>query len=232
MNEKGQKIIALRKQGKTYGEIEAILKLPKSTVGWWLRGIKMEKSVEKETLERCKKKWRKNILDYNNIHAKIRSEEAAKIREKATEKSSKEIKKITEDDLKLLGSVLYWAEGNTKSRHALRFANSNPNIIKVIMKFFQRICKIPNEKIKARVHLHPNISQQESEKYWSEITGLPKDNFQKPQVQISKASKSKRKINTLPYGTLHLTICNTAKVCEVKGWIRGISEKISNQTRE
>ena len=50
MNEKGQKITTLRKQGKTYGEIEKILQLPKSTVGWWLRGIKMPKAIEKQTL--------------------------------------------------------------------------------------------------------------------------------------------------------------------------------------
>jgi len=228
MNEKGQKIIALRKQGKTYSEIETILKLPKSTVGWWLRGVKMDKLVEKKTLERCRKKWRKNILNYNNIYAKIRSEEAANIREKIAQKASEEIGEIAEYNLRLIGSALYWAEGNTKSRHMLRFANSNPDIIKVIMKFFQKICGIPDEKIKARVHLHPNISQKESEKYWSKITGLSRDHFQKPQVQISRASKGKRKKNTLPYGTLHLTICNTAKACTVKGWIRGISEKISN----
>ena len=34
MNEKGRKIIALRKKGKTCGEIEKTLNLPKSTVAW------------------------------------------------------------------------------------------------------------------------------------------------------------------------------------------------------
>ena len=226
MNEKGQKIITLRKQGKTYGEIEKILKLPKSTVGWWLRGIKMPKTIEKQTLERCRKKWRKNINDYNRINGKIRSEIAAKIREGYKEKAAKEIKSVSKNNLKFIGSALYWAEGGTKNRHCLRFANSNPKIIKVIIKFFREICNIQDEKIKARIHLYPSIDQQKATTYWKTITGLSKNNFHPPQTQISRSSKRKRPRNTLPYGTLHLTVCSTQLACQVKGWIKGISEKI------
>ncbi|MEK9153457.1 MAG: hypothetical protein AAB723_02570 [Patescibacteria group bacterium] len=226
MNEKGLKIIALRKQGKTHGEIEKILKLPKSTVGWWLRGIKMPETIEKQTLERCRKKWRKNINDYNKVNGKIRSEIAAKIREEDKEKAAKTIKNVSKNDLKFIGSALYWAEGGTKDRHCLRFANSNPEIIRVIMKFFRETCGIPNEKIKAKIHLYPDTNQQEAKKYWAKIANLSKNNFYQPQIQISRASKNKRPRNTLPSGTLHLTVCSTKLACQVKGWIRGISEKI------
>ncbi len=226
MNEKGRKIIALRKQGKTYGEIENILKLPKSTVGWWLRGVKIPKMIERQTLERCREKWRRNISDYNKIYAQIRSQKAARIREKYKEKGFREIKKLTKKDLKIIGGALYWAEGNTKNRHILRFANSNPEIIRIMMKFFRKPCNIAEEKIKARIHLYPTINQRKATNYWKKITGLPKKNFHPPQMQISRASKGKRSRNTLPYGTLHLTAGNTEITCKVKGWIRAISEKI------
>jgi len=226
MNEKGRKIIALRKQGKTCGEIEKILKLPKSTVGWWVRGVTMPADVKKETLKRCRGKWRKNISEYNKTYSQIRSQKAADVREANKQKGAAEIKKITLNDLKLIGSALYWAEGNTKNRHLLRFANSKPEIIKTMMDFFLRVCKISEEKIKAKIHLYPNTNQLEAINYWQKVTGLSKKNFYKPQIQISKASKHKRNKNTLPYGTLHLTAGNTETTCRVKGWIRGISEKI------
>ena len=226
MNEKGYKIITLRRQGKTYGEIEKILKLPKSTVAWWLRGIKIPKTTEKQIFKRCKKKWRRNIVAYNKIYAKIRSQEANKIREGHKEKGFREIKKLTKKDLKIIGSILYWAEGNTKNRHILRFANSDPEIIRIMMKFFREPCNIAKEKIKARIHLYPTTNQHKTTNYWKKITGLPKKNFHPPQVQISRASKGKRPRNTLPYGTLHLTAGNTEITCKVKGWIRGIAEKI------
>lgn len=228
MNDKGRKIITLRKQGKTYGEIEKILGLPKSTVGWWLRGVKMSRAIEKQTIERCRKKWRKNISDYNKKNAKIRSKKAAKIREEYKRKAAKEIESISKKELKLIGSALYWAEGGTKNYHSLRFANSNPEIIKIMMKFLREVCNIPDEKIKARIHLHPGIRKNKATLYWQKITNLPKRNFSPPQLQISKASKKKRRINTLPFGTLHLTICGTELSCRIKGWIEGIAKKSNN----
>ncbi|OIO45425.1 hypothetical protein COU05_01055 [bacterium (Candidatus Gribaldobacteria) CG10_big_fil_rev_8_21_14_0_10_37_21] len=226
MNKKGQRIISLRKQGKTYGEIEKILNLPKSTVGWWLRGVKMKKSIEKKTFKRCRNKWSRNISNYNKVYAKIRSEEAANDRENHQRRGYLEIKNIMLNDLKLIGNVLYWAEGNTKNRHLLRFANSKPEIIKVMMKFFREVCKIPEEKIKARVHLYPTMDQNKAINYWKKIVDLPKKNFHPSQIQISRASKNKRPKNTLPYGTLHLTAGNTEITCKVKGWIEGISEQV------
>lgn len=226
MNEKGRRIIALRKKGKTYTEIANILKLPKSTVAWWLRNVKIPKSLEKQIFERSRKKWRKNIVAYNKIYAPLRSQEAEKIREEIKNNASKEIKNLSKENLQLIGCALYWAEGNKKNRWCVRFSNSDPEIIKTMMRFFREVCNIPDEKIKARIHLYPRINHQKTTNYWIKITRLPKKNFQKPQTQISRASKGKRPRNTLPYGTLHLTAGNTEMACKVKGWVRGISEKI------
>lgn len=230
MNEKGRRIIALRQKGKTYGEIEKILKLPKSTVAWWLRNIKISKSLREQILKRSKEKWRKNITAYNKIYAKIRSTEAAKIREGYKEQGfqeiSKEIKKLSQKDLKLIGLALYWAEGNKASRNQTNFSNSDPFIIQTIMRFFREICKVSENKIKAKIHLYPQINPKKATRYWSRITGLPAVQFTKPQIQISKASKRRRNPNTLPYGTLHLNISNTELTWKIKGRIDGIIKKI------
>ena len=226
MNKRGQRIIALRKKGKTYTEIANALKIPKSTVAWWLRDVKIPKSLEKQILERSRRKWRRNITIYNKFYGKIRSQKAAEIREKYKEKAAEEIKKLSRRDIKLIGIALYWAEGNIKNRNRLQFSNSNPSIIKIGMRFFREICNIPNSKITARIHIYPGINYQKTLNFWSKITKLSKNNFKTPQIQISRASKGKRSQNTLPYGTLHLTVSNTELASRVKGWIQGISEKI------
>jgi len=104
MNKKGERIISLRKEGKTYGEIEKLLELPKSTVAWWLRDVKIPKSLKREILERSREKWRKSIIDYNT---KVRPQKAAEIRESIKKKASKEIKSLSSKDLKLIGCALY-----------------------------------------------------------------------------------------------------------------------------
>jgi len=220
---KKETAINLRKEGKTCGEIMDILNSPKSTVWSWIKSAVLTEEIKNKILEKAKEKCRKNILFYNT---KVRPAEAAKIRSNWTKKGAEEIKNVSKNELKLIGSALYWAEGSSKNRNSLRFGNSNPLIIKTIIKFFKEICEIPEKKIGARIHLYPCIKQEEATNYWVEITGLPKVNFYPPQIQISRASRGKRPKNTLPFGTLHLTINNTEITSRVKGWIQGISEKI------
>lgn len=214
-------VISLRKKGKTYREIREIYDIPKGTLSDWCRHVKIPVAIQREKQKRTNKRWREK----NTIFVQQRIEKARAIRETWQNNAKKEIQKIKREDLKLIGSVLYWAEGSFKNRNAVRFANADPEIIQLIMKFFRIICKIRNEKIKARIHLYPKTNQSKATDYWMQITSLPKSNFYKPQVQISRASRQKRRSNTLPFGTLHLTICNTETVCKIKGWSKGIVEK-------
>jgi len=48
-------IIALRREGKTYSEIANVLKIPKSTVAWHLRNVKLSKSLQDNFLKNQKK---------------------------------------------------------------------------------------------------------------------------------------------------------------------------------
>jgi hypothetical protein len=215
-------VICLRKQGKTYGEIRAIYKVPKSTISDWLKNLKLSIKTREIIKIRAYERWR--INQKKNIQKRI--DDALRIRLDFENKAIKAIRKITTEDLRLIGSALYWAEGNLKYRNALRFANSKPEIIQIIMRFFREVCGIPDERIKARVHTHPNINYKKTLKFWTSITKLSKQNFYRPQIQVSKVSQGKRNKNTLPHGTLHINAGNTETTCNVKGWIRGISEQI------
>lgn len=210
------KIISLRKQGKTYGEIREIYNVPKGTLSDWLKNIKISTEAKRKIQQQTYKRWKRA----NEIFIKKRIQEAWEKRTEIQNKAQREIKKVSSNDLKLIGAALYWAEGNQKYRNQLRFSNSNPEIIKIIMEFFRKVCKINNEKIKGKVHTYPKTNYNKTRDFWTKLTKLPKKNFYKPQTQISKASKRKR--NTLPYGTLHLNAGNTESMCKVKGWILGI----------
>lgn len=214
--------IKLRKKKKSYNEISKLLGIPKSTLHYWFRGKTWSEKIKKDLIRKAQKSTQNNLIAYR----KIRAQEAARIREQYKKKASKEIKRLSKKNLKLIGSSLYWAEGANKNRNSLRFSNSDPFMIKIMMKFFREICNVPNEKIKARIHLYPGMSQKGATSYWRKITVLHRENFLKTQTQVSRASKGKRQKNTLPHGTLHLSVNSTELTCKVKGWIRGISEKI------
>ncbi len=223
---KKQRALVLRRQGYSYQEIAQSLRISKSTSYYWARKVLLTKVAQTKIDKKQKEALRKGLLAYNAVYAKLRSQKAAAIREEYKKKAAKEIRTLSRKDIRILGSALYWAEGGSKNRYSLRFANSNPMIINATMRFFREILNIPDEKIKARIHLYPDTDQKKAIDYWKKVTGLSRGNFHKPQVQISRASKRKRPRNTLPHGTLHLTVNSTELVCRVRGWIQGISDNL------
>lgn len=215
------KVIALRKIGKTYSEIRKIYPIPKSTLSDGLREIEIPLKINKKMEKRISEKCKKTI----ELNARKTKEKAMKIRQEIENRAKKEIKSISKNELKLIGSALYWAEGS-KHRNQLRISNSDPNLIETMVKFFLEVLKVPKEKLKARIHIFPELDYKKCLAFWSRITGLPKTNFYSPQTQISRASKRKRFEKKLPYGTFHLIIANTKLASKVRGWIRGIIDKI------
>ena len=214
--------IGLRKQGKSYNEIAKILKAPKSTLSLWLRNIKMPLEIERKFWNKTRKKWAQSITEFNKKRAETVRQKAKKLQENA----ARNIGVLSKRELLLIGTALYWAEGYKKSRWALHFSNSDPVMIKFIMKFFRKICNIPKQKIKALVQIHPNVTSKVAVNYWSKITRIPKTQFSKTYSRVTPSSKHKRPPNALPYGTLRVSVYNGQITNKIKGWLSGITEKI------
>jgi hypothetical protein len=98
-------------------------------------------------------------------------------------------------------------------------------MIKLIIKFFEEICKVPKGKMRANVQIHSNVTSEEAISYWSAVSRVPKSQFTKCYLRLTPSSKQKRPFNTLPYGTLRVSVYDTQMTSKVKGWIQGISEK-------
>ncbi len=160
--------ISLRKRGKSYNQITDILKVPKSTLSLWLRNIKMPPGVEKKLWDKTRKKWARSITEFN----KKRGEAARQRAKKAQEDAAKDIRPLSRKELLLVGAALYWAEGYKKTRWVLQFSNSDPEMVKLMMRFFKEVCGIPKGKIKAAVQIHPNVTSEKAINYWSRISGI------------------------------------------------------------
>lgn len=213
--------IKLRKQGKSYNDINRLIGVPKSTLSYWLKDVKLSKKVENSIIKKARRKWAKNITEYNIKRAKI----ARKNRLKMQDSASKEISKLSKKDLKLIGTALYWAEGYKKTNWQVLFCNSDPEMVKIMIRFFREICKIDKNKFRPNVQIHLNISENTAKKYWSKIVNLPVNSF-KTTLYQSKASKGRRPKNSLPYGTFRLGINDVKLVNKIKGWITGLYKNV------
>ena len=216
------KATKLRKAGKSYSEILKELKLSsKGTLSAWFKNLELS-SRSRQLLEKNNNLAIKRGLHKFNLE---RSQKIIKENEYARTEGSIHMGKISSRELMIIGAALYWGEGTKSERSSsnrnIAFANSDPDMIATFLRFIRDIFKIKEERIRAGIHIYPNIDQVLARKYWSEVTRLPADRFYIV-TQISRASQNKRPYNSLPYGTAVIKICNRKLFFKMKGMIQGL----------
>ena len=95
-----------------------------------------------------------------------------------------------------------------------------------MMIFFRRVCKIPESKFRGYIHLHPHLSQERAENYWSKVAGIPLSQFFKTYNKPNKSSQNKK--DSLPFGTFDIYICDTELFLKLKGWREKVYELANN----
>ena len=202
--------VELRKRGKSYSEIRLQMQVSKSTLSRWLREIEL--TAEQKNLLRGRELSRL-------AGAKAQQQKRIERTKKVVEKSEKEISLLINNPLFLAGLMLYWAEGDKHKGERVKFTNSDENAIILMMKWFREICKIPEEKFRIALHIHNLHSRPEVKAYWSEITGIPLQNFHK--VFVKKTSLRQRR-NILYNGTCGIVINNKELFRKIVGWKMGL----------
>jgi hypothetical protein len=211
-----EKARKLRKLGYSVRGISRRLKCSKSSISVWVRDIPLTVDQISKLKSNQDKARAKAALHHNSPKLKW-----ARIRQSIIEDATKDIpKKPSMEQLRLIGSALYWAEGYTASRRSFVFANTDARMIKLMMKFLRTVCHTTMGKIRGCVNIHPSLGFKKAEAYWANISGIPVKQFHKPLLAISRASKQKRK--TLTYGTFRIIISDVRLCSKIKGWIEGL----------
>lgn len=206
-----ERAVEYRKKGFSYNIISEKLGLAKSTLSNWLSEIPYKPNRE------VKKRIKLAHLKVGQLKHDQRIIDIKKMKDLA----KKELGRLTKRDLWLLGIGLYLGEG-TKFNESIRIINSDPETIKIAIKWFRDICGLKNENFAPSVHLYPDNNIQETINYWSRITGISKKQFSKTQID-RRINKSDRKRRKLLYGTLHLHI----KSCRKKEFGRTLHRRIT-----
>ena len=211
-----QKARVLRKKGYSINQIVKELGFTKSSVSLWVRDIVLTKKQKQGLSERgrsVESVERRRISRLFNEKSK---------RQKIIDEAKKDYKHISPEDLKLIGIILYLGEGGKTERGSARVANSDPAVIKIMMRFFREVCKVPESKFRGYIHTFAHANVEKTEKYWSHLTGIPRKQFYKTYIKPSSASLQKR--NTLPLGTFDIYVGDTKLFLTIMGWIERIKE--------
>ena len=206
----------LRKKGWSLNAISKEVGCSKGTISLWIRDIPLTR-FQIANLKSAQDKGRAKAANHPNSS----KSKWNKIRTEIENQKQAEIPlKPTNADLKMVCAALYWAEGYKKGNALFVFANSDPDMIQLMVKFLVDVCKVPVEKLRGRVNIAPDLDVKDAEKYWSRISHIPTSQFHKPLLAVSKSSKQRRK--TLPFGTFRVIISSVYFCSEFRGWINGL----------
>jgi len=218
--------IKLRKSGKSYNQISASLGIPKSTLSVWLKDLLLSDDAKNKIQSRVNSTAIKKLIERNKNQTVLAKERHEKTRIAAKEEAGK----LLSNPLFLSGVSLYWAEGykqgaNGSKWKCVDFANSDPDMIKLMVGFFIKFFKIKKSDISIQIMLHNPENSSKTIDFWHKLTGVPKENFMKTCSVLSRASLQKRN-KTLQYGTIHLRVNNVEHFFRLIGWIDGLKQKL------
>ena len=222
------KAYKLRVAGRSYNEIAKLLSIPKSTLSQWFSGL----ILPQEAKDRLKKRvYDKSIraLVQRNINQTYLAEK----RSRQTRNIAKaEIKSINNRDLFIAGIALYWAEGykrprvingKIKTSHPVSLTNSDPNLVKLFLRFLRETCVVPEDKIRASLRIFEHQNEGYLIDFWQKLTRIDNSRFGKIYKAVSISSQRKRPFNILPYGTIQIVVSDTNLYHKIMGWIDGLS---------
>lgn len=209
----------LRQEGKSIRTISRTLTISSSSASIWCRDIEISKK-QKEFLS----KRGQNVILLRQF-AQKRHESKLNNDKLIFDHAKTEIRSLKQDNLFLVGLALYWAEGfKSQKEQQVGFCNSDPRIIRMIMKWFKEISKVKEQDFTLRVEFNitHKARKEEIEDYWSKITNIPKSQFNKPYFQKAKQLRDYSNRGEY-YGLLRIRVRRSAKLLvKIKGWIEGL----------
>ena len=206
----------LRKKGYSIKAIAHELKVAQSSVSLWVRDIILTRAQEKELSE--------NGRSVASIEKRRKSRIANTLvrHQRVIDHAKKELPTLSPKELLLVGTALYWGEGGKTKKGMARIANADPEVIRFMMRFFREIFSVPENKFRGHVHTFSHANKLQAERYWSEVSGIPRNQFYKTYTKPSKAGAGKR--DSLPYGTFQIYVCDTTIFLTIQGWIERLAE--------
>jgi len=215
-----KKALILRRTGKSLKKIATKLGVSVSIVSAWCREVELTEQ-QREKLKRRKV----NIRHLRRLAKQSHLAKISRIR-KHFEDSFAEIKPLTDNELFLTGLALYWAEGFKSVKESrLGFCNSDPRMIKFMLRWFQKGLKISKQNFLLRTEFNESHKDrtEEIKIYWSKLTQIPLSQFEKPFYQRSAWLKDYPNREDY-FGVLRIRVRKSSELLyKTRGWIKGLS---------
>lgn len=201
------KSIKLRKQGLSYLEIAKQLGISKSCVRNWVKDILLSENQRKSLNLNSTTVASNRLKEIQNS----RSKNNHKIRATLTEEGIKDIKRI-KDPLFFLGLGLYWGEGYKNKTQEVGIVNTDPEILKISMLWFEKYYGISRSEYQIRLSINSEYKNLENSiiNFWIDKLSVSKIQFTK--TSFIKAKHKRQYKDTKYHGTLRIKIARPLRI--------------------
>lgn len=128
----------------------------------------------------------------------------------------KKIKAKKDIELFNLAIGLFLGEGDKKSIHSVKLANSDPKILGIFLRFLREICNVDESKIRAELNIFDDVSTENALDFWQKATKLQKLQFRS--LIVRPANKKGTYKSKSLYGTLSIYVSNSKLKRIIDGW--------------
>lgn len=191
---KKSKIISLRKEGKSYGEIRKILgiDIPKSTLSNWCTGVSLPRRYQQHIQKLISKGGHKGRATAWALNRARRERYLQQI-----EKRNSNLGELLYDKnvAKIALAMLYLGEGGKNLRGSLMFGNSDPLIIGLFLQLLRRCYAIDETKFRCTLQCRADQNTKKLERFWRKITKIPRSQFYKARIDPRTIGKPSRKLD-------------------------------------
>ena len=211
--------VAMRKEGRSYREIEAVAGVAKSTLSLWLRDIPL---TEEQQLALT----RRSPAGASKRARAIRAG-AAQRRACIESDARQQITQLSESELFVAGVVAYWAEGSKnkpwRTGARVSFLNSDPSMIRLFLSWLSLV-GVDRERLLFRVCIHESADVPEAERFWAEVVGIDATSLQRTTLKRHNPRTVRRNIGEGYYGCLCVAVRRSAELnLQIAGWFEGVA---------
>ena len=119
---------------------------------------------------------------------------------------------LKENELFILGLVIYWAEGSRKVRYNVQVVNMDHRMLQLFVRFLRDIARVQESRLRLDVRVYHGFSKEKARRYWCQALRLnPKQVLVNP--HIDRRSKPNRQWS--PYGIATVRVSST----KLKAWL-------------
>lgn len=211
-----EKAISLRKEGKSYAEISAVLGIPKATLSKWFSKESWSKGVRQSLIRDGKLAVASRIQSLN----RVRDQRLSESYEMAKKEAKEELPKLMYDPLFVAGLVLYWSGGDRTSKHQVRFSSADMDKIKTFIFFLEKTCGAGRGRLRASLMTYPGQDEPSNRRFWAFALG-PGLKFTKSSVVPGSYDARK-----LQYGICVVTVSSAYLKVKMLEWLTLLPKRL------